>query len=228
MTLPEIIRPSLVESALGLIRDRIESGHWKVGEKIPREAELAEMLQVGRNTIREAIRVLSHAGVLEVRQGNGTYVRFNIDPGEVMKRINRSRLADHLELRAVLETEAARLAALRRTDGDLERLEQLLKERGELSDAEDLSDFVSRDVEFHLAVAKASHNTALEELYRYFSATVSAGTQQILTDKKSVEPGLEAHGRILEAIRRQDSQAAADAAHGVVLSMVTLNDGTPA
>lgn len=79
-TLPQAPRRSLVDSTIELIRGQIEGGAWKVGERIPREQELAEMLEVGRNTVREAIRVLSHGQVLEVRQGDGTYVRTNIDP----------------------------------------------------------------------------------------------------------------------------------------------------
>ncbi|WP_163535701.1 FadR/GntR family transcriptional regulator, partial [Klebsiella pneumoniae] len=68
-TLPQAPRRSLVDSTIELIRGQIEGGAWKVGERIPREQELAEMLEVGRNTVREAIRVLSHGQVLEVRQG---------------------------------------------------------------------------------------------------------------------------------------------------------------
>jgi DNA-binding FadR family transcriptional regulator len=224
MSLHEITRSSLVNSALNHIREQIEMGHWKVGGKIPKEAELCEILQVGRNTVREAIRVLSHAEVLEVRQGNGTYVRSNVDPGEVMRRISRARLRDHLELRVILETEAARLAAQRRTDEDLEVLGQLLEQRGELQGEEDLTEFVERDVAFHLAIAKASQNKALEELYRYFSATVGAGTQQIFIEQQKLEPGLVAHGRILEAIRRKDAEAAADAAHSVIRSLSASMD----
>ena len=111
-TLPQAPRRSLVDSTIELIRGQIEGGAWKVGERIPREQELAEMLEVGRNTVREAIRVLSHGQVLEVRQGDGTYVRTNIDPAEVMRRVGRSGLREHFALRCMLETEAARLAAI--------------------------------------------------------------------------------------------------------------------
>ncbi len=161
LSLPQAPRMSLVESTIGLIRSQIESGAWKVGERIPKEAELADMLQVGRNTVREAIRVLSHAHVLEVRQGDGTYVRTNIDPAETMRRISRSSLRDHFELRAILETEAARLAAARRTDDDLHQLGRPLKARGSASGQGGLAGFVERDTAFHAAIAKAAHTAAL-------------------------------------------------------------------
>ena len=130
-TLPQAPRRSLVDSTIELIRGQIEGGAWKVGERIPREQELAEMLEVGRNTVREAIRVLSHGQVLEVRQGDGTYVRTNIDPAEVMRRVGRSGLREHFALRCMLETEAARLAAVHRSKADVGLLRRLLKARGE-------------------------------------------------------------------------------------------------
>jgi DNA-binding FadR family transcriptional regulator len=221
LPLPQAPRMSLVESTIGLIRSQIESGAWKLGERIPKEAELADMLQVGRNTVREAIRVLSHANVLEVRQGDGTYVRSSVDPAETMRRVSRTSLRDHFELRAILETEAARLAAIRRTDEDLDQLEQLLEARGDAPAPDKLADFVDRDIAFHAAVAKAAHNTALAELYRYFSAAVRFNTRAALTEQELPEPGAAAHAKIVEAIKRQDPERAAKAARAVVGPVIT-------
>lgn len=213
--LPQAPRTSLVETAIGLIRAQIEQGAWKVGERIPREPDLADMLQVGRNTVREAIRVLSHAKVLDVRQGDGTYVRSSVDPAEVMRRVSHCSLRDHFELRAVLETEAARLAATRRTDADLDRLNALLDARGD-APGNDPVGFAERDLAFHTAVGAAAHNTALAELYRYFSAAVRQNTQAALAERDLPEPGAEAHARIVEAIERRDPERAAKAARAVV------------
>ncbi len=213
--LPQAPRMSLVESTIGLIRAQIEGGAWKVGERIPKETELADMLQVGRNTVREAIRVLSHADVLEVRQGDGTYVRSSVDPAEIMRRVSRSSLRDHFELRAILETEAARLAASRRTEEDLERLGKLLEVRGDAPAQDELAGFVDRDLAFHAAIAKATHNTALEELYRYFSTAIRLNTRAALMERDLPEPGRAAHARIVDAIERQDPERAAKAARAV-------------
>ncbi|CAO3438799.1 Transcriptional regulator, GntR family [Azospirillum endophyticum] len=179
------------------------------------------MLQVGRNTVREAIRVLSHARVLEVRQGDGTYVRSSVDPAEVMRRVSHASLRDHFELRAILETEAARLAATRRTDEDLERLGQLLKARGDASTDDDIAGFVDRDLAFHAAVATAAHNTALTELYRYFSAAVRQNTQAVVAEHAVPEPSHAAHARIVDAIEQQDSERAAEAARAVVAPVIS-------
>jgi DNA-binding FadR family transcriptional regulator len=224
--LPVAPRTSLVESVLTVMRVQIETGAWKVSERIPKEAELAERLNVGRNTVREAVRVLSHAGVLEVRQGDGTYLRSSVDPIEIMRRVSRTRLRDHFELRLILEVEAARLAAVRRTDEDVERLTQLLRQRGEVPSREKLEEFVDRDVAFHAGIVEAAHNTALEELYRYFSAAVKSGTLALMAEKDLPEARLAAHAKIIEAIKRQNPDEAAHAVRAVVaplISKVTQN-----
>ena len=152
-TLPQAPRRSLVDSTIELIRDQIEGGAWKVGERIPKEQELAEMLQVGRNTVREAIRVLSHGQVLEVRQGDGTYVRTNVDPVEVMRRVGRSDLREHFALRNMLEAEAARLAAAHRSKADVGLLRRLLNARGEREQHVSSAAFAEADTAFHCAIA---------------------------------------------------------------------------
>lgn len=213
-------RQSLVDTAIDLIRNQIESGAWGLGERIPREQELADAMHIGRNTVREAIRVLSYANVLEVRQGDGTYVRSSIDPAEVMRRVNRASLQDHFELRAMLETEAARLAAAHRSEADLALLFDLLDKRGQQHDHDTRGAFVDADLEFHNAVARMSGNTALAELYRYFSSKVGQNTLSVLEHHDLPEPGHDAHAAIVEAIARGDGEAAGKAAHAVVAPLI--------
>lgn len=218
--LPSAPRRSLVDTTIELMRAQIEEGHWQVGERIPREAELAEMLKVGRNTVREAVRVLSHARVLDVRQGDGTYVRLSVDPAEVMRRVTHASLGDHFELRAMLETEAARTAALRRTDEDLVRLTELLDRRGDVPTDGDVDGFVERDAAFHLAIAQATHNAALAELYRFFAVSVRQNIAAVFGTIDLPEPGFVAHRRVVEAIRTGDGDAAAEAAHALVAPLI--------
>lgn len=208
-TLPQAPRRSLVDSTIELIRGQIEGGAWKVGERIPREQELAEMLEVGRNTVREAIRVLSHGQVLEVRQGDGTYVRTNIDPAEVMRRVGRSGLREHFALRCMLETEA-----------DVGLLRRLLKARGEQEQHASSAAFAEADTAFHCAIAGMCGNGALAELYRYFANSVRMNTLTALKDKELPEPGLATHEAIVDAIERQDGEAAAAAVRNVVAPLI--------
>ncbi len=96
-------RRSLVDLAVSAMRERLERGEWRVGERIPIEPELAAELGVSRNTVREAVRVLAFSGVLEVRQGDGTYVRSAVDASDVAHGLSRASLREHLEVRAMLE-----------------------------------------------------------------------------------------------------------------------------
>jgi DNA-binding FadR family transcriptional regulator len=224
-TLPQAPRRSLVETTIEAIRAQIENGAWKVGERIPREQELAGMLRVGRNTVREAVRVLSHAHVLEVRQGDGTYVRSSVDGAEVMRRIGRSSLRDHFELRAMLESEAARLAAAHRADADVALLRSLLSERGEQGRHADREGFVDADTAFHAAIARMSANAALAELYRYFSGTARACMLSALDRAGLPMPGLDTHEAIVDAIERRDGEAAAAAARAVAVPLIAALAG---
>lgn len=120
-------RQSLVDTVVEQLRTQLAEGEWAVGDRIPTEHELAEQLGVGRNTVREAVRVLVHAGLLESLQGNGTFVRSTADPAAVLRTMRHAGALDVLELRVALEAEAARLAAVRREPGDLERLHEALR-----------------------------------------------------------------------------------------------------
>ena len=85
MTLQHAERLSLVERVIDQLRTQITAGSWECGERIPTEPQLSDMLGVGRNTVREAVRALVHTGLLEVRQGAGTFVRSNRDPSSCSK-----------------------------------------------------------------------------------------------------------------------------------------------
>ncbi|TBL28335.1 FadR family transcriptional regulator, partial [Verrucosispora sp. SN26_14.1] len=109
------------------LRRRILAGEWPVGSRIPTEPQLVEDLGVGRNTVREAVRALAHAGVLECRQGSGTYVLSTDELAPVVaRRLTDDRMTEVIEVRRAFEVEAARLAARRRTAEDLATLDAAL------------------------------------------------------------------------------------------------------
>src|SRR5699024_2510610 len=114
-------RMSLVEQVVSQIEHLIESGHWSVGDRLPPEMELMKEFDVSRNTLREAIRALVHAGLLETKQGSGTIVKSTSALGVALHRqVEKSNLYETLEVRLALEREAAQLAALRRNEEDLQ------------------------------------------------------------------------------------------------------------
>ncbi len=93
MTIKKTSRSTLVEQVTEQIEQMIESGQWKVGEKIPPEPELMEQFAVSRNTLREAIRSLVHAGMLETRQGIGTTIKSDTNLGLALEKKNSKEQA---------------------------------------------------------------------------------------------------------------------------------------
>ena len=123
-------RTGLIDTAVEELRGRIETEQWPVGTRIPPEPALVDLLGVGRNTVREAVQSLVHAGLLERRQGSGTYVLSRSELAVTMGRqIADARQRDVVEVRRALEVEAARLAALRRTPDEATALRERRDER---------------------------------------------------------------------------------------------------
>ena len=121
---------------------------------------------MARNTVREAVRALAHNGLLDIRQGSGTYVVATSELAGVMHRRFAGADPRHVaELRSALEATAARLAAQRRTEQDLQQLDALLERRERAWESGDAEAFVEADATFHLAVVAASHNEVLAAIY---------------------------------------------------------------
>ncbi|MEU4209903.1 FadR/GntR family transcriptional regulator [Streptomyces sp. NPDC026206] len=211
-------RRSLVDTVVEQLRTQVTVGEWQVGERIPTEHALAEQLQVGRNTVREAVRVLVHAGMLRSRQGEGTFVVSTADPGEIMRGLQRAGVRDVLELRIALEAEAARLAALRHEPADLERMRAALDAQKAFEDGEGQPDSVNlelyadHDVEFHRAVVEAAHNTALTAAYAWFSSSVREALVTALGDRDMPRIIHGDHHALMNAIASGDPEAAGHAA----------------
>ena len=212
-------RPSLADTAAASIRTEIASGRWAVGTRIPIEPELAHRLGVSRGTLREAIRTLVHGGLLEVRQGSGTYVLSNVDPSDSLHKLRRASLRDQFELRCALEVEAARLAALRHTARDLQQLRNLLAQRGNHEGAQGAAGFIERDMAFHLAIVDISGNLALVETCRFVSGYLKETIASPLGEGPP-EPGDDAHRAIVDAIASRDPERAAAAVRAFMAPML--------
>jgi DNA-binding FadR family transcriptional regulator len=198
---------SLVNSSAQLLRSRITHGEWPLGSKIPIEAELAKRLKVSRSTVREAVRILAVQGLLDVRQGAGTFVRATAVANDVERRLERATLRDQFEARLGLEVEAVRLGSLRHSPRTIATLHALLDARGESNDARDKPGFVAHDHAFHVAVVAASKNEALINLYEFFSQSVSKTIAATLTGDIP-EPDMAAHRSIIDAMASGDPERA--------------------
>ncbi|WP_330564555.1 FadR/GntR family transcriptional regulator [Pseudomonas yamanorum] len=202
-----LIKRSLVDQALDQLRQRIAQGVWAIGERLPTEPELSAELGISRNTVREAMRVLAFSGLIEIRQGDGSYLRSMTDPLGAMKAMSHCTLAQAQETRQILEVEAVGLAALRRTDEDLVALRAALKASGDHYQG-DLEHYISCDLVFHKRLVDAAHNPALSELYQYFSSIVGAQLRQTLNIQPRRQAVFDLHGALLDAVEQQDPERA--------------------
>ncbi|MEV0152861.1 FCD domain-containing protein [Micromonospora sp. NPDC050686] len=198
-----------VRQTIEQLRSRILGGEWQVGERIPTEPQLVAALGVGRNTVREAVRALVHAGVLECRQGSGTYVVSTDELAPVVaRRLTDDRMAEVVEVRRAFEVEAARLAALRRTPADLAALDAALADREAAWHAGRVDGFVAADAALHTAVVAAAHNAMLAELYASVGTALRSTVAQAMGDALTPERYVD-HGRLVAAIRAGDPARAA-------------------
>ncbi|MER7959637.1 MULTISPECIES: FadR/GntR family transcriptional regulator [unclassified Streptomyces] len=207
-------RSGLSDQVIAELRNQITSGEWPVGSRIPTEPELVEQLGVARNTVREAVRALAHNGLLDIRQGSGTYVIATSELAGVMHRRFAGSDPRHIaELRSTLESSAARLAAQRRTERDLKQLDGLLAGREEAFASGDTERFVMADGAFHHAVVIASHNEVLTELYADLGHVLRQWLRDDVGHELRPEHHMD-HARLVEAIRAGDADTAAAEAAG--------------
>ncbi|MBA6435677.1 MULTISPECIES: FadR/GntR family transcriptional regulator [Streptomyces] len=202
-------RSALADQVIAQLRAQITSGEWPVGSRIPTEPELVEQLGVARNTVREAVRALAHNGLLDIRQGSGTYVLATSELAGVMHRRFAGADPRHVaELRSALETKAAQLAAERRTEQDLKQLDAQLDRRERAWEAGDPDAFVEADATLHMAVVAAAHNDVLAELYADLGAVVRDFLRADVDSGMGPDAYVD-HGRLVEAIREGAGERAA-------------------
>lgn len=208
MEIKKPIKQSLPKQISIQIEKAIKDGIFKVGEKIPSEPELVKSFEVSRNTIREAIQSLIQAGVLESRQGNGTYVLTNdIFEANILNRLSSSKISEVHEVRVSLEKEIVKLAAQRRTQEDLINIKKALDEKNSIKAT--LIENSKADFEFHLCIAKACHNSIFYDLYKSISQYICTSIQERLELTFMEEENISAlHTDLYEAIFSQDTKKA--------------------
>lgn len=159
-------RSTLIAQVTEQLRDEIRSGRWPVGSRIPTEPALSELTGTGRNTVREAVQALVHSGLLERRQGSGTFVLADSEvTGTLGKYFAGAHERDVLELRQSLDVTAAGLAARRRTADDIRDLQELLEVRTQSWMNDDLRAATAADIALHRGIVAASHNKVYLEFY---------------------------------------------------------------
>ncbi|MFD9815760.1 FadR/GntR family transcriptional regulator [Streptomyces sp. NPDC059080] len=202
-------RSALADQVIAQLRAQITSGEWPVGARIPTEPELVEQLGVARNTVREAVRALAHNGLLDIRQGSGTYVVATSELAGVMnRRFADADPGDIAEVRSALEASAARLAARHRTAHDLRQLDALLERRERAWESGAADAFVEADATLHMAVVAASHNDVLAEIYADLGGVLRDFLRADVGEELRPESRMD-HARLVAAIREGDDERAA-------------------
>jgi len=186
---------ALTDGAILAIKDMISSGRLGPGDRLPREPELAAQLNVSRNSLREAVRALTHVRVLTTRQGDGTYVT-SLEPellleavGLVSELVLDHTLLELFEVRRILEPAATALATRHMTPDVLEELGASL---GRMLAADSVDALLAGDLEFHRIIAEASGNRTLASLI----GNLGGGTVRVRTWRGVVEEGATEETRV--------------------------------
>ena len=217
-TFETIQRQTVTEQAIRQIRDLVTSGKLMPGHRLPPERSLSEMLGVSRPSLREAIRALTAMGILEIRQGSGTYVsslsaELLTHPLSLVLASNGKSLQGLFEVRLMLEVAAARWAASVISSEDLNRLAELDRQSHEHID--DLERFIEDDIAFHHTIHEASANPVLSALMESLSI-LGRGSRLMTAQRMEVrETTCREHRQIYAGLCEHDpdASAAAMAAH---------------
>ncbi len=201
------------EEAAEQIADKIRAGQLRAGDKLPPERDLAVQMEISRPTLREAVKVLVDAAVLEVRRGpgGGMFVSSDVVPVELIRQRSSDRRAEVeqvLEARRLIEPGVARLAAARAEEEDFAALERTIEVMREIVDAgygpEDEDRFLQLDMQFHLAMARAAGNPTVEALMRMLFRELEIARDMAMHLPAVPEWTIDIHERTLSALRGGD------------------------
>ncbi|MDT9697529.1 FadR/GntR family transcriptional regulator [Streptomyces sp. P17] len=203
---------AVTDEAIEKIKGMIVSGGLRPGDRLPKESELAAELGLSRNSLREAVRALSLIRILDVRQGDGTYVT-SLDPQLLLEAMSfvvdfhrDDTVLEFLAVRRILEPAATGMAAAQIGEEQLDELAEQLDKLGASPSVEEL---VACDLEFHRAIVRGSGNSVLCSLLDGLSGpTTRARIWRGLTQEDAVSRTLHEHRAILAALRDRDAEAA--------------------
>ncbi len=203
---------AVTDEAIEKIKAMIVSGQLRAGDRLPKEADLAAELGLSRSSLREAVRALSLMNILDVRQGDGTYVT-SLEPTLLLEALSfivdfhrDATVLELLQVRRILEPAATALATERATDAELEELGKLLDSLGPDPSADEL---VANDLEFHRRIVACAGNSVLASLLESISGpTTRARVWRGLTQTGARARTLAEHRAILDALAAHDPEVA--------------------
>ena len=209
-------RTTLYKEVITQIVEIIKSEEWKQGDRMPGEIELAGKFEVSRNCIREALKALGHAGILESKPGLGTFLAKDalrsintMEMGQFFR--DETSLSDIMEARLIIEPQLVKIAAKRATDEDIARLEAAVKRATQAVKNNTYS--VQIGLEFHMIVAQIAQNRVLLRLFHSIADELRVQRGVLILShmgKEDLLRELKEHAEILARIKRRDGERAAE------------------
>jgi GntR family transcriptional repressor for pyruvate dehydrogenase complex len=209
-----IKKTRIYEEIVDEIMDLISQGRLKWGDQLPTERELSETFKVSRTTVREAFRILESQGFLEIRQGDGTYVADNaidilVQPLASLILKEKDHQIELFEMRQLLESQLAYLAAERVTPENLAEMEKILKKQEEEIANDETG--LDSDRDFHQALAEAASNRILLHIINTTKEFLAESRESYLLGEERAKKSFPHHKRIFSAIKKGDGELAAKA-----------------
>ncbi len=211
--LPKIEKKNISDQVFDILKEYIVKGQFKPGDKIPSENELCSMLGVSRPSVNAAVNRLRAMGLVEVRVGDGSYVRY-FSTNEYIENYadfitDTQNLSEILEVRRAVEFESAALAVARATDQDLDELKDLCDKLVEAKKQRDYEAAVTYDFEFHLRICHCSKNRYFPMIYKLIGSLIYKQIELFATTiyKREEEAGLDVvddHVQLYHALRDRD------------------------
>jgi GntR family transcriptional repressor for pyruvate dehydrogenase complex len=211
MDLAPIKSTRIYEEIVRQVKTMIAEGRLKGGDRLPPERDLAEKFVVSRTSVREALRALESLGLVEIRPGEGTFVREAsidtlIEPLALLMASQREATGELFEARRLLEPALAALAATRATPEEIHEMERILDEQAREIGAGRTG--LAQDAQFHAAIGAAAHNRAITRIAHAIMDLLTQSREDSLNTPGRPTRSHEDHQRVLAAIRARDTEAA--------------------
>ena len=204
----------IYEEIVRQIKQMISEGRLKSGDQLPPERDLANKFVVSRTSVREALRALESLGLIEIRPGEGTFVRkvsveALIEPLALVMLSHREAIGELFEARHLLEPAIARLAARRATAEEIDEMTRILEEQAKEIAAGRTG--LAQDAAFHAAISSAAHNRAITRVVHAIMDLLSQSREESLNTPGRPIRSHQDHQRVLAAIVQHDEESAAKA-----------------
>ena len=218
----------IYEEIVRQVKQLIGEGRLKSGDRLPPERDLAEKFRVSRTSVREALRALQSRGLIEIRAGEGAFVRdvsveTLIEPLALVILPHREAVGELFEARRLLEPAIAALAARRATREEIQEMERILEDQAKEVAAGRTG--MVQDGALHAAIANSAHNRAITRIVNALMDLLTQSREESLHTPGRPTRSHEDHRRILEAVRRRDEVAAHRSMLDHLIAVETLVTG---